>query len=334
MKSKFTFYPNEKFFIHGRIIAKRQEKAKESVKNIINENKKLSWQERERSYDDAILIFSMATPNSSSIPDDPDTTRGVLSWDVRRTWWLTAQVAEKAWAAWVAEASAWAAWATWARAQIVGNILSESTPQFLALLREVREIDEKIKNLLHGRDEQSRNMWMLKLAWTEPGIIELTENQVLAPEVEIWKIAERILDLDAMIGEAAYRKLKALLIECIPELFSLIFAHSRKIQLRLNYADSGVKEWVDMYRRGWDKLEEVKGNLRNNITKMDMELLRSIIARMECFKAYNLLLSLEESQQLLPAVEDLFLRKIFQEISDLCLKTHWSRGISALAMPW
>ena len=326
MKSKFTFYPNEKFFIHGRIIAKRQEKAKESVKNIINENNKLSWQERERSYDDAILIFSMATPNSSSIPDDPDTTRGVLSWDVRRTWWLTAQVAEKARGAWV----------TWARAQIVGNILSESSPQFLALLRKVMEIDTSIKNLLQGRGEQSRYMWMAKLAWTEPGTITLTENQVVAPKVEARKITERIRDLAVMLDKKEYedKALKTLLIQCIQELFPLIFAHSREIQMGLNYADSGVKEWVDMYRRGWGELDTIKENLRNNITKMDMELLRAIIARMEYFVQYNWVFSPEELRQLFPDVEDSFLRTIFQEISDLCLKTHWSRGISALAMPW
>ena len=321
MKSKFTFYPNEKIFIHGRIIAKRQEKAKESVKNIINENNKLSWQERERSYDDAILIFSMATPNSSSIPDDPDTTRGALSWDVRWIWWLTAQVAEKAWAAWVVEASAWA----------VGNILSESTPQFLALLREVREIDEKIKNLLQGRDEQSRDMWMVKLAQTQPQAQELTEYQVYKPIIEAQKITEMTASLEDTTLPSWLTKVK--MADFIRQCFLLIFAHSRDTQMGLNYADSGVKESVDR-DRAWGALDEIMVKLRDNITAIDMELLRAIIARMRLINTYLWVFSPEESRQLLPDVEDPFLRTIFQGISDLCLSTRWSRGISALAMPW
>ena len=199
----------------------------------------------------------------------------------------------------------------------------------------VREIDTSIEDLLEGRGELSRYMWMAKLAWTEPGTSQLTENQVLAPEVEAWKITGRIRDLAVMLDKKEYedKALKTLLIQCIQELFPLIFAHSREIQMGLKYADFEVQQWVDAYKN-LGELDTIKENLRDNITAKDMELLRAIIARMRLINTYLWVFSPEESQQLLPAVKDPFLRTIFQEINNLCSRARWSRGIPANARPW
>lgn len=175
-------------------------------------------------------------------------------------------------------------------------------------------------------------MWMVKLASTEPKAQKLNEWQVNFPDVEAIKTQSMIEDLNAMVSEAEYRKLKTLLVIFIPQLFPIIFEHSRAIQLGLNYEDSKVQSWVDKYREGWE-LNKVRENLRGNITEIDREILREIIARMELFYHYSWVISPEQSWQLLPYIDDEgeeYMRIIFQAISNLCFQVRRSKGI----LPW
>ncbi len=206
-------------------------------------------------------------------------------------------------------------------AQRVADALSFS-PEFNQLLWKIRALDIQIQNSLGWRDMMSQNMWMVKLAWSASGTLQLTEEQVYAPDVEAAKLQAMTEALDEMIDEAEYTKLRILLQEFIPQFFSRIFEHSRSIQLGLDYSDPAVQSWVEEYREWWN-LEKGTQKLRNDITRIDKNILRAIIARMESFYHYNWALSPEQSCQLLPEVRSEFMQSVFQEINNLCLKARW-----------
>ncbi len=217
-------------------------------------------------------------------------------------------------------------------AQRVADALSFS-PEFKQLLWKIGVLNTQIKNLLNWRAQQSQYIWNVKFALSEPGTLQLTAEQVHAPDVEAAKIRAMTGALDVMIGEAEYRQLRILLQEFIPHFFSRIFEHSKSIQLGLDYSDPAVLSWIEEYREWWE-LETVQQNLRDNIGEIDKGLLRDIIARMKLFAQYRLFFSDIESRQLLPEVDGEFMQSVFQEINNLCLKVRWSKGISASASTW
>lgn len=223
-----------------------------------------------------------------------------------------------------------AAWTVVAHAKWVANVLDNDFTRFLS---EVRAVDTGIKTSLSCRDSRSKHMWMVKLAMTEPQTQILNEWQVNFPDVETSKIQSMIEDLNAMVSEAEYRKLKTLLVIFIPQLFPTIFEHSRAIQLGLSYAE--IWPWVDQFRECWDQ-EKVRAIIRTDITEIDRGILREIIARMELFYHYTWVLSSDQSQQLLPSIDENseYMKAIFQAISDLCFQVRWSKGIPQWALAW
>ncbi len=206
-------------------------------------------------------------------------------------------------------------------AQRTADVLSWSL-DFKQLLWKIQAIDIRIENLLNWRGEQSQNMWKVKLALSEPGTQQLTQEQVYDPQIEAAKIRAMTECLNWMDDKSESTKVKKFLPWFISVSFPLIFAHSRDIQWALNYGDQYVRKWVDEYKEIWE-LSKIQLNLRKNIHAIDESIISDVIERMKLFLKYNWVLSPEQSSQLLPEVGSEFLRSVFQAINNLCLKVRW-----------